>query len=160
MTSPIIKSLEVPCNAATAFDIFVTRISQWWPLDGHAASAATGKAALALGIEPHVGGRVHETMHDGSTDVWGEVADYVPSERIAFRWHPGNNKNTPTRIDVVFEDAADDRARVTLTHSGWEVWGERAGDRRASYDKGWDFVLGQRFTAACDNAVSAADVSG
>ena len=58
MTAPIIKSLEVPCNAATAFDVFVSRIGAWWPLDSHAASAADGKPARDATNEARVGGRV------------------------------------------------------------------------------------------------------
>ena len=152
MTAPIIKSLEVPCSAAMAYDVFVARFGAWWPLDSHAASAAAGKAARGATIEARVGGRVFETMHDGAIDLWGEVTACVPGERIAFTWHPGNNKANPTHVEVVFEDAADDRARVTLTHSGWEAWAERAGEMRGNYDRGWDVVFGQCYTAACDAA--------
>ena len=34
---------------------------------------------------------------------------------------------------------------MTLTHGGWHTYGDRAAAMRANYDKGWDFVLGERF---------------
>lgn len=151
MTNPIVKKIEVPCTPARAFDIFVTRIAKWWPLDGHAASAAAGKAALAVTIEPKVGGAVYETMWDGSRTDWGEVLEYVEGEKLAMTWHPGNNADNPTRVEITFE-AAGAGALVTLTHSGWEVWGEAAEDRRGNYDSGWDFVLGECYVPAAATA--------
>lgn len=148
MTDAIVKTLQVPCAPERAFDIFVNRIASWWPLDGHAASAAAGKAALAVTIEPHVGGAVFETMHDGSRTDWGEVLEFEEGRKLAMTWHPGNNADNPTRVDVVFEAASEGQTRVTLTHSGWEIWGDSAADRRENYDSGWDFVLGSCFVPA------------
>ena len=146
---PIVKTLNLPCAAAHAFDVFVARIATWWPLDGHVASAKFGKPALAVTIEPRVGGAVYETMYDGSRDEWGEVLEYEAGRKIAFTWHPGNNAENPTRVEVVFEDVAQGQSRLTLTHSGWEVWATAADERRGGYDKGWDFVLGTHFLPAC-----------
>lgn len=150
MTNPIIKTVELPCSAAHAFDVFVNRIETWWPLDTHAASATDGKAALGVTIEPEVGGRVFETKHDGSPDHWGDVLEYAPGEKLAITWHPGNNKDNPTRVDVVFVDGGNDICRVTLTHSGWAVWADKADEMRGSYNGGWDLVFGVRFAQACD----------
>ncbi|MEZ5912605.1 MAG: SRPBCC domain-containing protein [Paracoccaceae bacterium] len=147
MTAPIVKTITVACNAAQAFEIFVARISVWWPLDRHAASAAAGKAALAVTIEPQVGGKVYETMWDGAIDHWGEVLAYEPPRHFAMTWHPGNNKDHPTRVAVLFEDMPDGGCRVTLTHSGWEAWADRADAMRENYNNGWDAVLA-RFIAA------------
>ncbi len=148
MTDSIIKTLDVSCDAAQAFDIFVNRIAAWWPLDGHAVSAAAGKVAVAVTIEPKVGGAVFETMYDGTRTDWGEILEFEPGRKLAMTWHPGNNADNPTRVDVVFDDLLDGGSRVTLTHSGWEVWGDQAADKRGNYDKGWDFVLGERYAAA------------
>ncbi|MEZ5751362.1 MAG: SRPBCC domain-containing protein [Paracoccaceae bacterium] len=150
MTDPIVKTIDVPCSPAHAFNVFANRIADWWPLDGHAASAAAGKAALGVTVEPRVGGRVFETMHDGAIDLWGEVLTYVPGEGLSFTWHPGNNKAHPTHVSVSFAAVANGACRVTLTHSGWEAWADRAADMRENYNKGWDFVFGQRFASAAE----------
>ena len=148
MSEPIVKEITVACSPEHAFDVFVNMIAKWWPLDGHAASAAVGKAALAATIEPHVGGAVYETMHDGSRDEWGTVLEFEPGQKLAMTWHPGNNKDNPTRVDVQFK-ADGARCKVTLTHSGWEVWGDAAEERRGGYNSGWDFVFGERFAGGC-----------
>ncbi|MEP1201112.1 SRPBCC domain-containing protein [Tateyamaria sp.] len=150
MTDPIIKTIDVPCGVNRAFEIFVNRISAWWPLDGHAASAAAGKAALGVTIEPKVGGAIYETMYDGTRSDWGEILEYEAGRKLAMTWHPGNNAENPTRVDVAFEQMSDALTRVTLTHSGWEVWADEAADKRQSYDTGWDFVFVGQYAAAVE----------
>lgn len=149
MPEPVVKTIEVPCSADHAFDVFVNRTSKWWPLDGHAVSAAAGKAALAVVIEPRVGGAVYETMHDGARTDWGAVLEFEAGRKLAITWHPGTNKDYPTRVDVVFEALSEDRTQVTLTHSGWEVWAEKADDMRENYNGGWVIVFETRYAGAC-----------
>jgi uncharacterized protein YndB with AHSA1/START domain len=149
MTDPIIKTIDVPCAPQRAFDVFVRKITDWWPLDGHAASAAAGKAALGVTIETHVGGRVYETMHDGQQTDWGQALTFEEGRAFSMTWHPGNNADFPTHVALSFEDIGGGRTRVTLTHSGWEIWAGEAAAKRENYDNGWDFVLGQRYAAAC-----------
>lgn len=148
MTEPIIKTIEVPCGPDRAFEIFVHRIANWWPLDSHAASVAAGQAALDVTIEPRVGGAIFETMHDGTRSDWGEVLEFEVGRKLAMTWHPGKTADNPTRVDVAFEGTSDARTRVTLTHSGWDVLVDDALTTRANYDTGWDFVLGERFGGA------------
>ncbi|TCL08634.1 uncharacterized protein YndB with AHSA1/START domain [Shimia isoporae] len=148
MTEPIIKTVVVRCDAARAFEIFAQETSSWWPLGGHAVSARDNKAALAVTIEPNVGGAVYETMHDGSRADWGTVLEYVLGARLVITWHPGTKAENPTKVAVDFEDVPGGQCRVTLTHSGWERWADRAEDMRRNYDSGWDFVLGERFVSA------------
>ena len=147
MTDPVIKTLMVAASADRAFEVFVHRISSWWPLDGHAVSVASGKAAKSVTIEPREGGAVYETMYDGNRADWGTVLDYQPGRKLAMTWHPGTNKDNPTRLDVAFRPLDDGSCQVTLTHSGWEIWADRADDMRGSYDKGWDNVCA-RFCGA------------
>ena len=148
MTDPIVKTVDVACDPDQAFDVFVNQTSSWWPLDGHAVSAGQGEAALAVTIEPRVGGAVFETMFDGTRTDWGKVLEFVTGRKLAMTWHPGNNADAPTRVDVAFERLGKGATRVTLTHSGWEAWGENAAARRGSYDGGWDNVFGNCYAGA------------
>ncbi|WP_298932564.1 hypothetical protein [uncultured Ruegeria sp.] len=150
MTDPIVKRVTVNAAPEQAFDVFVNRIAKWWPLDGHAVSASKAKPALAVTIEPHVGGAVYETMFDGTRADWGEVLVFEAGRRLALSWHPGTNKDRPTRVEVTFESHGSAQSKVTLTHSGWEVWAGEAPEKRGGYDTGWDHVLGHCFV----NAVS------
>lgn len=148
MTDPIIKTVIVNAAPEVAFDIFVNRIAKWWPLDGHAVSAGKGKPALAVTIEPRVGGAIYETMFDGTRADWGRVEVFEPGQKLSFTWHPGTNTDRPTRVDVSFTGHGVGRSKVTLTHSGWEIWAGDAPDKRGGYDTGWDYVLGQCFAEA------------
>lgn len=152
MLEPIVKTIDVACAPDHAFMVFVARIAKWWPLDGHAVSAAHGKAALDVTIEPHVGGAIYETMFDGARSDWGKVLVFEPGAQLSMTWHPGNNADNPTRVDVVFEARGADITRVTLTHSGWEVWADAAAARRDSYDGGWDRVFGVCYAGAMATA--------
>lgn len=149
MTDPVVKSVEVACSPVDAFDIFVNRIANWWPLESHAASARHGHAALSVKIEPRVGGKVTETMYNGEPDTWGEVLVFEPGQALAITWHPGTNKDHPTRVDVVFETVGDGRTKVTLTHSGWEVWADKADEMRDNYNGGWVAVFERGYAKAC-----------
>ena len=148
MTDPIVKTVDLPCTAARAFDIFTRETTRWWP-GSHSVSSGAGKVPRAVTIEPKLGGAVFETMHDGSRSDWGEVLEFEEGVRIAMSWHPGDNTDNQTRVEVVFEDLPGGGSRLTLTHSGWEVWGDDAPTRRGNYDKGWQSLLEAHFRPAC-----------
>lgn len=152
MTDPIVKTIEVACSPALAFDVFTRRIRTWWPLDSKSASASSGKAAQDLTIDPHVGGVVCEVKHDGSKDIWGEVLAYDDPHLFAMTWHPGTNEGHPTEVRVEFEAAGPDRCKVTLTHKGWEIWAEKAAEMRENYNGGWAGLLDQFYSNACAEA--------
>ena len=153
MTEPVIKSLEVACAADQAFDLFVSQITTWWPLDRHAVSVADGKAAQAVTIEAKQGGAVYQTMPNGARADWGKVLQIEPGEQITMSWHPGTNADTPTQVSVTFQDMMEGRTRVTLEHSGWDIWGARANEMRNNYAAGWDKVLGEHYAGAFDGGV-------
>jgi hypothetical protein len=149
MPESIIKVLDLDCTPLRAFDIFVHRMSAWWPLDSHAVSVAGGQAAPGVAVEAWVGGRVVEALADGGSSVWGNVLICDPPHRFAMSWHPGTDPARPTRVDVAFDARPGGGTRVTLTHGGWDVWAADAPEKRGNYVTGWDFVFGTRFAAAC-----------
>ncbi len=151
MTDPIVKTVIVNATREQAFDVFVNRIAKWWPLHGHAVSAAHGKPALAVSIEPFVGGAIYETMFDGTRSDWGEVLLFAPGQKVAFTWHPGTDEKRSTLVTVEFEDHGPGQTKVVLTHSGWQAWATEAPDKRGSYDGGWDYVLGECYRNAVAN---------
>ncbi|MCP5087049.1 MAG: hypothetical protein GY952_09645 [Rhodobacteraceae bacterium] len=142
MTDPIIKTIDLPCSASEAFDVFVHRMSSWWPLESHAVSAADGESAQSVTVEPFVSGAIYEITHDGQRKVWGEVLEFEEGHRLTSTWHPGSNENQSTRLEVVFEDLDKGGSRLTLAHSGWEIWGDQADEKRSNYSSGWKCVLG------------------
>lgn len=138
------KSVTVRPGPDAAFRAFTAGIGEWWPLATHSVD---GDRSAGVTLEPGVGGRLVETLADGSLAVWGTVTAWDPPRRVAFTWHPGTPEEEATLVEVTFRpNGTGAGTEVELVHSGW---GRRHdGDRaRTAYEGGWGIVLG-RFAAA------------
>lgn len=149
MTEPIVKTLEVPCDAQQAFDIFVNQVAGWWPLSKNTVSAMSGGVAKSVTIEPRVGGRVYEIGPDDTEHHWGTVTAYEPGRRLTLDWHINSTADEATEVDVVFSAINAKRTRVQLTHHRWEALGDRADQTREGYNSGWVGVFDEAYAAAC-----------
>jgi len=139
------SSVTVPLARGAAFHLFTEQMGSWWPLQSH---SVYGDEATGVVIEPRVGGRVYETTDDGRTSDWGIVSIWEPGERLAMSWHPGNDPELATHVDIRFTATADGGTLVNLVHTGWEIRGTEAGKAVAGYTTGWKFVLGHYVAAA------------
>lgn len=54
---------------------------------------------------------------------------------------PGRGPDSAQELRVTFSAEAGG-TRVTLVHAGWERLGDQGPASRASYEQGWDLVLG------------------
>ena len=148
---PLRKSLSVNRGAAEAFSFFTRQAGKWWPLDSHKlANTAAGEKAVDATFEPRAGGRIYETLSDGRQLDWGGVLAFEEGKRLAVRWELGKGRALATEWEVTFTETASGRTRVDLEHRGWEALGEAGAAMRGNYDKGWDFVLGQRYAGLCN----------
>lgn len=145
LLAPIVVDLVVSCTPVAAFDYFTRDIARWWPLPTHSVG---GERAQSVRFEPRVGGRLVETLADGSESTWGTVEAWQPGERVRFSWHPGRDAATAQWVEVAFA-ANPAGTRVTLTHGGWERLGDEAAETRGNYVPGWQFVFGERFADYC-----------
>ncbi|MGH6932157.1 MAG: metalloregulator ArsR/SmtB family transcription factor [Dongiaceae bacterium] len=141
---PLRKSVIVPLTAMSAYLLFTEGIATWWPLASHSVG---GDQAASCAFEPRLGGRIYETLRTGEEHVWGTVSVWQPPHRLVFTWHPGRGPETAQEIEIRFSPAADG-TRVELEFRGWERLGSRATELRGNYDKGWEFVLIEKFVAA------------
>jgi uncharacterized protein YndB with AHSA1/START domain len=135
---PVKKSITVGIPVEEAFRLFTDGIHTWWPLASHSVGEERAESCV---LEPRRGGRFYEVMKDGSEADWGEVLSWEPPRRFVTTWHPGREGATAQELEVVFT-AEGEGTRVDLTHSNWELLGERAEEARLGYVKGWDYVLG------------------
>jgi uncharacterized protein YndB with AHSA1/START domain len=143
-TAAIHKSVTVRRPLEEAFAAFTEGIATWWPLATY--SIFEERASTAV-VEGRVGGRLYEISVDGEEGVWGTVTVWEPPDRIAYSWHPGRGEETAQEVEIRFSaDGAG--TRVDVEHRGWE----RAPEKRAGYDEGWEFVLG-RYVAAAEEKV-------
>lgn len=143
--TPVRKEVHLRVPPSEAFEAFTARMGRWWPLATHSVG---GEDAVDVVVDPRSGGPIVEVTRDGARHTWGTVQIWEPPRRLVTTWHPGRPGEPPTVVEVRF-DATAEGTRVTLEHSGWEAAAWR--DVRASYESGWDVVLG-RFVASAERS--------
>lgn len=152
MIEPLVKTIEVPCDQRTAFEVFVNKMESWWPLSRFTVSAMAGGVARGLRVEPRVGGTIVEIGHDSAEHLWGTFQSYEPHDSISMDFHipqPGEVVESRTLVEVVFTPISDSSTRVRLSQTNWEALGEWGAALRGGYDGGWDAIFGEAYKAAC-----------
>jgi uncharacterized protein YndB with AHSA1/START domain len=145
----------VPLTTAAAFDLFVRRLDEWWPL---AARSVFLDNAASCHVEPHIGGRLYERSRDGREETWGRFIAFEDGRRVVFTWHPGLSHTSATEVEITFFPLGSD-TRVDVEHRRWERLGPRASFVRAIMDGGWPGVLA-RFEACARGTVDLPTVEG
>jgi uncharacterized protein YndB with AHSA1/START domain len=133
------KSVTVDCTVEEAFRIFTADAISWWPVESHSIHQTVD----AIVFEPGVGGEVYEISASGERGHWATVLvlQWDPPSRLVLAWNIRNAEQEPTEVEIRFvPDSAG--TRVELEHRGWDPLGDGAAEKRASYDSGWDVVLG------------------
>ena len=150
MLDPIIKTIEVPCSQAKAFEVFVSEMGAWWPLDKRSMSMqGGGKPAKSLRIDPKQGGKIVEIGHDDTEHHWGTIKSYDPHDSISMDFHMGLPAENASLVEVRFTALEGDRTRVELTHGNWEAFGDMAEMMRGGYGSGWVVIFEQAYKSAC-----------
>jgi len=139
---PVLKTIEVPLPPVAAFSLFAERLGSWWPVETHSISCASDTRPKALEIEPKTGGRIIETLQDGSESVWGHFSVFEPPLALEIVWYVGRTEAEATRIRVRFEKT-DTGTKLILVHDGFEALGDAAEKQADGYRSGWDPVLGR-----------------
>ena len=137
MIEPIRITFDVAAPAGHAFDVWTSRISQWWPAD-HTVSAEPG---LTVVLEQRRGGRIFERTPDGVEHEWGEVTLWEPPTRLAYLWHLRRDRADATEVEIHFIDRGDATTRVEIEHRGWERLGAEGESWRDRNHGGWSTLL-------------------
>jgi len=148
MQPPVVKTIIVPCPPERAFAVFTDEIALWWPLDKNSCAAMVGETSQALEVTTSKGGEIWETDHEGTRILWGSFTEFDPPHRLCMAWHINRPPEDATQVSVVFK-ANGTGTQVTLTHSGWEVFGKDAAKMREGYNGGWVHVFEEKFKSAC-----------
>lgn len=147
--APVRKSIVVKAAPARAFDVFVNRISHWWPAD----KSISRSPQVDVVLEPRVGGRWFERGADGSTCEWGKVLAFEPPRRLLLAWQIGGewryDASFVTEVEIIFTPLDGGETRIDLEHRNLERYGDRAEALRAGFDSemGWTSIL-DRFAEA------------
>ena len=130
------KTVTVDCAVEEAFTVFTADIGSWWPTDTHALHAGGVREIV---FQPEVGGEVYEVSNDGEQGHWATVLAFEPPNRLVLAWEV-NPKALGTEVEVRFT-VQEAGTRIDLEHRGWDRVTD-ATELRASYETGWDHVLG------------------
>jgi uncharacterized protein YndB with AHSA1/START domain/uncharacterized protein YciI len=130
--APIRRSVEVRASVETAFAMFTSHLTAWWPLSQFSVFGAGALVAFE-------GDRVVE-RHGDQESVWAEVTDWDPPRALRLAWHPGRDQADATDVHITFAADGAGGTLVTLVHSGWEALAEPAAAAH-EYGQGWPLVL-------------------
>jgi len=148
---PVVKTIEVPCDQARAFEIFVNGMPRWWPLDKRSMSLMRngGRPAADLLVDPRKGGKIVEISPDGDEYHWGTIRVYDPHDRLSLDFHMGLKPDTASLVEVKFVALDEARTQVVLTQSRWEAFGDLAQDMYNGYGSSWAMIFEEGYAAAC-----------
>lgn len=136
------KTIHVEAPIAHAFEVFATRMGEWWHKE-HSVAKGTTQADVV--VEPRAGGRWYERGVDGSEHAWGRVLDYEPPRRLLLAWQLTRefvfDPEFETMVEVMFEEK-DGGTLVHFEHRDLERFGEGAAAELEGMDGGWAFLLG------------------
>ena len=149
MLDPIVRTIEVPCSQADAFDVFVNDMPAWWPLGRFSMSAKGKTVAQSLRVEAKSGGKIVEVGHDGTEHLWGTIRTFQPNDYLSMDFHMGTPPESATLVEIRFTALEPERTRVQLTQSNWEAAGDMANMLRGGYGTGWAVIFEQAYAEAC-----------
>lgn len=132
------KTVTVDCAVEEAFRIFTADAMSWWPVETHSIHGADVKEIV---FEPGVGGKIYEVAESGERGHWATVLEWEPPGRLVLAWNILERPGDLTEVEVRFLPEGEG-TRVELEHRGWENVEVDGAGKRASYDTGWDVVLG------------------
>ena len=138
--APIVQSVETKASPTSAFDIFTTRMTDWWP------RKTIGKNPHAkVVLEGRVGGRWFEIDAEGNETQWGDVLAWDPPRRLLLAWRIDNkwsyDSNFITEVEMTFSPTESGGTFVTLEHRNLERFGVDAETHAANLSGGWPTIL-------------------
>lgn len=136
--APIVVEFEVDASVEHAFEMWTDRCTLWWPRS-HSMSQAEGFKVV---FEPFPGGRVYERGPDGEEHDWGEVTVWSPPHRVEYWWHIFLDRDKATMVSVSFTPG-DTGTTVRLENSGFEIFGDGAGERMERVGGAWEGITQQ-----------------
>lgn len=144
MIEPIRLTFEVACPVDHAFDVWTSRIDQWWPKD-HTVSA---EEDLVVVLEGRPGGRIFERRATGLEHDWGEVTVWEPPTRLGYTWHLNRDRADATDVEIRFVARGEGETTVEIEHTGWDRLGAVGEGWRDRNHGGWATLLPHFIAAA------------
>ncbi len=135
--APIRHVVDVKAPPPRAFDLFATRISDWWPR----GTTIGKKPHVQIVIEPREGGRWFERDEDGAECDWGKVLAWDPPQRLLLGWQLNTqwrlDPDLLTEVELNFSALPGGGTRVSLEHRNLERFGADAAAHVEKLKGGW-----------------------
>lgn len=145
------KTLVVDAPVERTFDVFASRMGDWWHKE-HSIAQGTTQADVV--IEPHAGGRWYEKGADGSEHPWGRVIAWDRPHQLVLAWQLTREFNYDpdfeTIVEVRFQEQ-DGKTTVHFEHRDLERMGPGAAESLKAMDGGWGMLL-ELFRAAAERS--------
>lgn len=136
------KTVEVKAPITHAFQVFATRMGEWWHKE-HSIARETDQKDVV--IEPRAGGRWFEVGADGSEHDWGRVLAYEPPHRLLLAWQLTREFQYDANFETTVEVRFEERGGLTIVefeHRDLERMGADAVELFEGMDGGWGMLLG------------------
>ena len=141
--APIVHTVQVKAPPARAFEIFTSRMHDWW-LTGHSIAKSP---PVAIVMEQHAGGRWFERDAEGAETQWGKVLAWEPPARALLAWQINSqwafDPDLVTEVELTFSPVTGGGTLVRLEHRNLERFGADAEKHAASLDGGWPRLMGE-----------------
>jgi len=138
--APIIAEVAVRQPPARAFELFTSRIGEWWP-----GKTIGARPHVAIVLEPRAEGRWYERDAEGDETQWGKVLAWEPPHRVLLGWQLDtsftHNPDFLTEVEISFTALADGGTRVRLEHRDLERFGAEAERIAGMIRPGWQEKL-------------------
>jgi hypothetical protein len=146
----------VPLDPATAFDLWVDHLGDWWPVEHTIGSSPKVTARMERGV----GGAVVDVAADGTESRWGTIPRWEPPHRLVVAWQiTAQWRSEPdlarsSEYEVCFTAVPPGRTRVDVEHRHLARHGDGGGTIRSAVDSpgGWPSVLAAYADAATRSA--------
>ena len=138
-------SAEVKLPISDAFDLFINKITLWWPSE----YTWSKDALVELTVDPIPNGLCSEIGPNGFRCDWGTVMEITNNRRFSFKWQitasrvPEPNPDKASEVYVLFSEIGSTGTQVQLAHKKFGNHGEgyeRYRDAMASAS-GWPYLL-------------------
>ena len=139
----VVRSVSVPLSQARTFELFTTRMTDFWPKE----HSIGGSEIAEVVVEPGAGGRWFERGVDGGECLWGRVATWDPPRKVVLLWQIGADwqfdPHFETEVEVIFSEEQSGRTRLELRHRNLQRYGNDTERMRAVFDHpdGWTGTL-------------------
>ena len=124
--APIVRTIQVKAPPARAFELFATRMADWWPK----GRTVGKKPHVAIIAEPRAGGHWFERDADGDEMPLGQGAGLgaavAAAVRLAAQRHFTYDPDFLTEVELTFAPVEGGGTMVTLEHRNLERFGADA----------------------------------